>query len=327
MTGSVRPVDQAMACDRLEKRAIRNLWLERVKSIAEEYPNSEFPWYLTLSGGAGRDIQILIDEGLIDVTEVGSISEKDQDKIVAVESSSSAVLQLQQRFAGLKIREVAFQDLIGGNEQFSWPRSDDEPLCRAHIVNLDLNNPLKGIPENGDVIFPVISWIRKLCQLHAKPPRNDWTLCLTLHGEVVWPEEVKVWTKKFLEENLTRVPEFAQDCKEFFGRQLFGLVKDSDVLNFTTLDRTLQQKVIMVTVPKFITRLVHNDGWNVSTERNLRYGQDERHAPMVTWIFRFTWTEIGTATPDTLYKSALRGILSGAGEVTCCGQIELQTDR
>lgn len=322
MNGRFRPVDQAMNEERAEKLTIRSLWLEEVKSIAEQYPESEVPWYLTLSGAEGRDIKLLIDEGLISLTEVGSIEEKDQHKVVAVENSNEAVLQLQKKFVGLRIKQVPFHNLIRGEDIFSWPQGEDEKYCRAHIVNLDLNNPLKGISEDGNAKFPVLDWVHKLCRLHTKSPRNDWTLCLTLHGKVAWPEEVNRWLKQFLLENLSREPDFARSCKEFFEEALYEQISDCSELDFTALDRQDQQKVIMVMVPKIITELVHSQGWSVSTERNLCYGGDSERAPMVTWIVKFTWRGEATATPDARYKSALRDIFSGVGVVSEQGKIE-----
>jgi hypothetical protein len=309
---------------RIEKNAIRSLWLEAVKEVAKEYPGTDVPWYLTLSGAEARDIQLLIDEGLLSLTEVGSIKENDQHKVVAVERNNQAILELQKKLPGLKIKRAEFRDLIRGDGIFSWPQGDDEKYCRAHIVNLDLNNPLRGATCNGEVTFPVLSWIRKLCQLHARSPRYDWTLCLTLHGEVVWLEEVNTWTKSFLAENLRREPDFAKGCREFLGEELVTQVTGCSPIDFSTLDRTGQQKIIMVMVPKMIAKLVHNEGWNVSTERNLSYGQ-AGCAPMVTWIVRFTWSSDGSATPDALYRAALKDILSGAGVVTDRGQIETES--
>lgn len=330
MNGHLRPVDQAMNQERAEKLTIRSLWLEEVKSIAEQYPDSEVPWYLTLSGAEGRDIELLIEKGLISLTEVGSIDEKDQHKVVAVENSNKAVLQLQKKFVGLKIKEVQFRDLIRGEGMLRWPQGEDEKYCRAHIVNLDLNSSLKGISDNGDVKFPILDWIRKLCQLHIESPRNDWTLCLTLHGKVAWrkkvKEEVNRWMRQFLLENLRREPDFARSCKEFFEEALYKQISDCNELDFTALDRQDQQKVIMVMVPKIIAELVHSQGWSVSTERNLRYGGEGKHAPMVTWIVKFTWRGEATATPDARYKSALRDIFSGAGVVTERGKIEDHQD-
>jgi len=320
-----RPVDQAMSAERIEKQTIRSLWLKVVKEVAQAHPDTDVPWYLTLSGAEAGDIQLLIDEGLLSLTEVRSIQEKDQHKVVAIESSSQAILELQKKLPGLKIKRAPFQNLIRGDGLFSWPQGDDEKYCRAHIVNLDLNNPLNGATCDGEVNFPVLSWIRKLCQLHCKPPRYDWTLCLTLHGEVVWPEEVNAWSKSFLAENLCRDADFARGCREFLGEGLVTQVTGCSPVNFSALDRTGQQKIIMVMVPKIIAKLVHNEGWKISIERNLRYGQ-EGCAPMVTWIVRFTWSSDGSATPDAIYRAALKGIFSGAGVVTGRGKIKIELD-
>ena len=73
-------------------------------------------------------------------------------------------------------------------------------------------------------------------------------------------------------------------------------------------------------VPKIISRLVHNEGGKIHTERNLRYGGGAK-APMVTLIVRFTWDDNAAATPDKIYREALRDIFSGAGIITEDGQI------
>ena len=35
---------------------------------------------------------------------------------------------------------------------FSWPQGEDEKYCRAHIVNLDLNNPLGRVYQKMAVL-------------------------------------------------------------------------------------------------------------------------------------------------------------------------------
>lgn len=292
--------------------------MDAVRAAAQESSAGGEPLYLTLPGAGGRDIQLLIDEGLITLTEVNSIVEEDQGKVVAVENNNQAIAALQRKFIGLRIKEVPFQNLIRGEEQFRWPEGEDEVVCRAKVINLDLNSPLRAQPRGGDVVFPVLAWIRKLCQIHAKQPRIDWTLCLTLHG--VWPENINRYMRDFLCENLDREALFAEGCREFLGEELFQLTTRDDGPDFTNLDRNDQQKLIMVMVPKIIARLVHNEGWRVRTERNLRYGGGER-APMVAWIVKFTWGDDMIATPDTIYREALRDILSGSGVVTEDGEI------
>ncbi len=320
MNMSGRPVDHAMLEERPEKQAIRLLWLNEVREIARKYPDSEVPWYLTLSGAQGHDIQLIVNEGLISITEVNSIAEKDQFKVVAVERSNTAILELQRRFIGLRIKEVDFRELIRGEGIFSWPKGKDEDICRAHIVNLDLNTPLNATHENEGVIFPVLEWIKKLCQIHGRYSRTEWILCLTLHGEINWPRCVNHWTKNFLRENFRREQLFANNCRAFLGDDFYETVSNDDNIDFTRFSRHHQQKFIMVIVPKIITRLVHNEGWQVRTEKNLSYGQSER-APMVTWIVKFTWAGEAIATPDAMYRSALCDIFSNIGIVTENGEI------
>ena len=321
MNEKQRPVDRAMAEERSEKRTMRCLWVNEVKSAAVRYPNSEVPWYLTLSGGEGGDIQLLIDKGLIRLTEVKSIDEKDQDKIVAVENNVQAIAKLQRRFTGLRIRQVNIQALVRGLSNYSWPRGRDVGYCRAHVVNLDLNESFRGTMENKAANFPVLTLVHKLCRLHEKPPQLDWTLCLTLHGEFKWNDGVSEWTNQFLVSNLNRESHFARNCEKFLGGDLFSQISSGEILDFRTLDRTSQQKIIMIIVPKYISNLVHNWGWSVFTNRNLRY-VNEKHAPMVTWILKFTWSGQATSQPDTVYRSSLMDIFSGAGIVKDSGEIE-----
>ncbi len=204
-----RPVDLAMDEDRPEKRLIRTLWVAEVRKVAAEYPNSDEPWYLTLGGTGGYDIQSIIEAGLISMTEVNSIAEDHQNKIVAVERRSRAIAALQAKFVGLRIKQVDFGTLVHGEGQFAWPQGEDMRLCRARIVNLDLNSPLQAHSED-EFVFPVLEWIRKLCQIHARPPHADWTLCLTLHAEVLWPENVNRYARTYRASSRRLEPRQAQ---------------------------------------------------------------------------------------------------------------------
>jgi hypothetical protein len=144
-----------------------------------------------------------------------------------------------------------------------------------------------------------------------------------LNGDVHWPDTVHGWIKNFLVENFNRDTVFANRCKGFWGEQLFNKIRQEDVINFADLTSEELQNFIMVIVPKLIARFVHNDGWRVQTEKNLRYGGGE-HAPMITWIVRFTWDAGATATPDALYRYALFNIFSGVGLVTDDGDLILR---
>jgi hypothetical protein len=263
---------------------------------------------------------MMIQSGLIIQTEVGSIAEDDVDKVVAVEQDNSAIASLNRILPGLRIKEVQFRNLVRSEGPFSWPEGEDIRFCRALVVNLDLNQPLSAQLEGQDIIFPVLAWVKKICMLHGRHPRKDWTLCLTLHGEISWPERVNQWINSFLRENINREPEFATGCQRLLGPDLYSLATQLDAPDYSQVCRTEQQALIMVFVPKLLAHLVHNDGWRTETRWNLRYGESGE-APMVTWVIRFVWDEHGTSTPDALYRAALRGIFEKTGHINQNGDI------
>jgi hypothetical protein len=309
--------------ERPEKGTIRTLWIEEALQRSTEYPDDEGTLYLTLCGGEGREISLLAERGLIGRTEIGAINEADRHRVVAVESSSLNYAKLRRKFPGLKILEVPFQSIVRGEGPTRWPSGDDEQYCRARIINLDFNDPLKSKEEeDGAVVFPVIIWIEKLARLHAEIPRRDWSLCLTLNGGVVWSEAASIFTQHFLAENFTREERFANSCRRFLGEELFEQIRGRDPVSFTALSRTVQQQVLMAVVPKLITRTVHGQGWRIQTEKNLRYGGPD-HAPMVTWVVRFTWDPAGLATPDRIYRDGIASILQHAGVIEEDGNIAL----
>ena len=315
-----RPVDLAMAENRPEKGVIRQLWVKKVMTAAEGISPGDEPLYLTLPGAEGRDIQLLIEADLLSTTEVHTIAEEDQWKVVAVESCNQAVAALQRRYIGLRIKEQDFKSLVRGDGLLRWPVGRDEKYCRARVVNLDLNARLEAYVDEGSIVFPVVAWIEKLCRIHAKRPHTNWTLCLTLNGRVSWSDAVWRYTSAFLCENLRREPLFDESCGLFFGEELYRLATTEETPDFSELDSTDQQKLVMVVVPKLIAKYAHNIGWRIRTERNLRYGT-ETEAPMVTWIVDFTWDEEGSAQPDSVYREALREIFAGIGIVTKDGTI------
>jgi hypothetical protein len=300
-----------MAEERREKHAIRLLWLEEVAQASRAVPDPSEPLYLTLPGAEGRDIQLIVESGLVNLTEVGSIADADKDKIIAVENSNDAILTLQKRFAGLNIKEAPFQSLIRGDGLFTWPMGRDERYCRASVVNLDMNTPLVARIDDGNVVFPVLSWIRKLCQIHGRPPRKEWVLCLTLHADIPWQPEAQGWATNFLRENLAREPTFATRLE---------VLREGQGPSYSDLPGDEKQKVLMALVPKTIAHLVHIDGWRVSTKWNLRYGGGP-HAHMVTWGIKLDSPDYALAAPDALYRDSLRGVLASAGAVSSNGEI------
>lgn len=319
----MRSVDHAMDQNRAEKNAIRRLWLNEVRASVENYPDDEIPMYLTLPGAEGRDIQLLVEHGLLRLTEaeIRGIVEEDKGKVVAVESNSRAITELQKRFPNLRILRVPINDLIRGEALTSWPQGVHAHLCRARVVNLDLNSPLHAREQEGDIVFPVIRWIAKFAQLHAEPPL-DWSLCLTLNGGLVWDATVCRYTKNLLVENFQREPRFAESCKIHLGSALYNQIEaPEDEVDFSSLSEAAQQQVLMILVPKLITQYVQHQGWKIRTQRNLRY-QGGGGAPMVTWVVHFTRNSGVSATPNAAYRDALANILYSKGLIRDDGQIE-----
>ena len=316
-----RPIDRAMDQERTEKQTVRMFWLEEARDYASRYPEDEEPLYLTLSGAEGRDVRLFTEHELINLTETGAIETKDQGRIIAVESSGQAVLRLQRQYKGLKIVEKDFRSLVRGDEYFNWPEGKERRYCRARIVNLDLNSGLRAKQQEGRIDFPIIAWIDKVATLHTAAPKRDWSLCLTLHGEINWNNEVCDFAQEFLRDNFRYEPTFAESCRNLFGEALCEGIEGEASVDFSDLGVESQQQVLMVIVPKLISQRVQNQGWRMVTKRNLRYGGDET-APMSTWIMRFTWDASVMPAPNIAHSDALAGIFHFVGSIRDDGQIE-----
>src|SRR5262245_5935547 len=142
-----RPVDQAMAADRSEKRTIRTYWINAVSSYRNRRSAAGEPLYLTLSGAEGTDIERLAEAGIIERTETGSIAPESFGCVVAVESSIAAFAKLQRKFAGLEVIRASIRDLLQGDGLLRYPQGRQLNYCRARVINLDLDQVLK--PEDG----------------------------------------------------------------------------------------------------------------------------------------------------------------------------------
>lgn len=316
-----RPVDEAMVDERPEKIVVRQLWVEEARCYAEEFPDDAHPLYLTLPGGLGLDVKALVDEGLLELTETGAISEAHQFRVVGVEHNGLAVARLNRRFPGMKIIEMTIENLLGWQSPFSWPVGENRRFCKARLVNLDLNGPLLGRPHLGGLEFPVMVAIDKLSRLHEAPQRLRWTLCLTLHATTPWSDHVAEQVQAFMVENLARDDEFRARCRETLGADFCERLGFEEPVGFSALGREDQQRFLMVFVPKKIAQMVHNRGWRIVTKHNLRYGSPPR-APMATWVLEFLPDEAVIATPDAGYREALRGIFQRFGSLNAEGEFE-----
>jgi hypothetical protein len=314
------PVQVAMALQRPDKWAVRSKWLERVKYFADRYPDDPVPLYVTLPGAEALDVQMLVDSGVIRLTEIGSIYDEDLRKIVAVESDASAAIEVRKKFPGLRLLKDRIDNLLHGKSLIRYPNGDLERILCGRVINLDLNEILAATDEDP-AAFPVLLMIQKLCELHAVS-KLEWALCLTLHAELRCATETLRSMLKLLAENVNEDSVFANELKEFLGGKLFDSVAAVDPLFAQELAPSDQQRFLMVIVPKFLARMLFGSGWVVSITSNLRYGGSAGRAPMVSWVFEFAWDSASRDAPQTTYVAHIRGILSAAGNIAEDGTIQ-----
>lgn len=309
-----------MAAERPEKQTVRALWVEEVSRADAVTPGESVPLYVTLPGARGGDIQALIDGGLLVLAETSAVKDIRSMRVVAIERSPDAVVALGKRFPGLKILDQPLESLLKSTGSFRWPEGEHHQLFRAQVLNFDLEEPLNAVTKDGQLWFPELALIRKLAVMHAAPPCVDWTLCLTLHGEMSWTQEGDKLACCFLAENFSRDPEFASKAKGVLGDALYTAIAEkpnSAKVRLRGWDE--QQRVSMVLVPKRIAFDAHGEGWSVDTVENLRYGGSSGRAPMVTWVMRFRWEPRASSEPDTVYREALTRTLQRLGRIDANG--------
>lgn len=312
-----------MAGNRPEKKVVRGIWMEEVGRRDRADGPRAVPLYFTLPGASGGDIAAMIDEGLVPLEENGAIADPEQMRIVAVEQSPDAVVELQGRFPGLKVLGQPLDSLLRSTGPLRFPEGNDERLCRAQVVNMDLNQSLRGAVEQGQLAFPALALVRKFAILHAKEPHVDWTLCLTLDARIQgWQAAIDRKACRFLASNFAADEDFSDAAKALLGDALHeSILRDPD--NACVRDRSPeeQQHILMVLVPKRIAHDTHSLGWHVDTVENLRYGGDGDRARMVTWVLRFTWDERASDDSRAVYQEALRLALSRRGTIDGRGRL------
>lgn len=306
-----------MLSQRLEKATVRQLWIEKMRPYHETSSKTDL-LYVFLPGAEAYEIELLAQNNFIELTETGGIAQASMPRIAAIESNKLAVAALQKKFPGLKIYETNFRSLIRGDGLLNYPEGEHRKCCRARILNLDLNAVLSA--QDGELSFPILRWIQKLGEMHSVAPRLDWCLYLTLHGEIKWTPDISAQVGRFLCENFRRVKDFSLSARRILGDDLYLMIERGDGLDFSSLVRELQQKILMLFVPKKIADIARSQLWRLETDVNLRYGQID-HAPMVTWIIHFKYDRRAAATPDAVYVESINGILEFAGHINSDGEI------
>jgi hypothetical protein len=310
-----------MADDRQTKAVMRQLWTTRVANESHSFVDLDRPLYLTMCGPAGAEIELLIEKGVLRRTETQSVVEEDLRKIVAIESSPLAQLELLRRFPGLNVIRQSVEAMLRGGHPESWPDGVNEQYCRALIVNLDFSQPLKALLTEGEVTFPVVDWIATLAKVHAKNPPNDWILFVTLHGGIVWDENLAQQIQQFLAANFDRDPHFAAAAQILLGQALYAAIIRPDPVDWDSLSVPDQQRILMVLLPKKVAHVLHRLGWLVETVNNYKYGGEGGRAPMVAWVLELHWDTRAKRTPDVVYQESLQHVLDRTGTIEEDGTI------
>jgi len=278
-----------------------------------------------LPGAEGKDIELLISEGVVATTATGAIAASDIGKVVAVESNSEAVLALQRKFPGLRIHDSPLENIMSGGGSFSWPRSDIQKDMRAKVVNIDLDKSLR-VECNGDVSFPLIRIIKKISQLHHERPDGEqaqpWSLCVTVNSTVNWPKAAIQFFFRFLADNCLHHPTFKDSAVNVLGEALVDrIVAKHATMTFTDLNAKLQKRLLCIFLPKLILSELNDHHWEAQQCFSLSYGGNNGHAAMTTVTLRFNVSD--AAVPSHRYSSNILRIFPGLGCVEDDGQIAL----
>lgn len=311
-----------MAAERADKAAVRQLWVEAVRRRKADTP-AGVPFYLTLPG-EGRDIEVLIAAGLVGRTENGQIAEADASRVIAIEKDSRAVLSLKKKFPGLKVITGDLADMLQGYSPFSWPGTSNRPPYRATVINLDFNQAF----AHGKSDFNAIAIVQKIAALHTAPPDNtDWTLLLTLQGEVNWPADVQLDARKMVGAWSQDSSAYEIGCRaRLLGQALLDACVDTanHQVALHQLSRPAQQQFLMAFVPAIITYRLFSDGWRVRTAVNLRYGGVDGAAPMVTFVLDVEYDGVTSAGLVAALRASLdtvaadpRALLSDGSSASC----------
>jgi hypothetical protein len=243
--------------------------------------------------------------------------------VVAVESSNEAVLELNRAYPGLKILEHKLEDLLQVSTDLAWPSKANRPWFRARVVNLDLTQSLRAEVRQGQLVFPVLRIVEKVARLHAEEPCVDWTLCLTLHGEIHWSAQADAMACQFLAGNFRDHPTFCEQARAVLGDPLHAdICSRPTKVRVSELSVPHQGAILKMLVPKRIAFDSHQRGWLVATVENLSYGGVEGRAPMVSWIMRFSWDPRASTEAAALYRESLGTALENHGHIDGEGGVQ-----
>jgi hypothetical protein len=264
---------------------------------------------------------LLIDDGLISLTEAGAIETRDSKKIVAVESSMPACGRLKARFPGLQVREMNVKSMLAGDASHSFPDKETKKLCRAVVVNLDYNGPWQA---NDDALVAIDKFVR-LHEGSPDWPPIEWTLCLTFRARLAGDTEDKISQVKFINDQIADIPDLISWVSDQIGPHI-GLTQSKPETVDSWHDSILQ-RFLCILVPLKVVHLGCARGWRVNCVRSALYGgplsePDASKAAMVTFVIDFTQDESVKAAPIGGSKRCRRQIAASLCQINADGLIQ-----
>jgi hypothetical protein len=316
MPESARPIDAAMAEERPAKNHVRGIWVEEVRQQKAISPPDR-PYYLTLTGASGLDIQWLIEGKVIATTESGAIADTDNRRVIAVEKDSPAVLEIQLRFPGLKVLEGDIFDELRGASPIRYPEGERRRYFQATVINLDLTRPL--IYDSARESFPQLEAVVKLGELHRHAGYIDWRLFLTLQGRMPEDPDAQQNAQSFLAEYSNAHPDLAACASKLLGEGVYAELHAGRHVDLTALSVENQQNFVMLFVPLYLIGKLTPQGWLTEVVHSIRYGGEPGVAPIVTWVIRLRHDTRTAALPLTVTNESLTTLSRSCAHISADG--------
>lgn len=311
-----RPIDSSMAINRPEKIKIREEWGNIALTELSMLSGKHRPLYVTLSGAEGKDIEVLIQNGVLKRTENGAISSDDQWKVIAIEKNGPAASELRSKYPGLDIRNDDVINLIHGCSETSFPNRGDDNfnLWTAQIINLDYNSRFEGKLENGRGLYEIAQTLKKISAIQHEMKNSRWSILLTLNANIELTQSCWSEVKQTLNDNLTSVDKFKEDFSKILPLDAGGRV-NCDLLCKIKTDATLQQKLIVALVPKFFMQKIRDHRWEVSEIKSFVYGNNTSgRARMSSWVITLQKPD-QVKSDDQCYSENVSKILSNCFQI------------
>ena len=283
-----RGVDRAMMQERPEKTTIRERWIEIIAEVEKQIrTDKKSPLYVTLAGAEGKDIECLINRGIIKKTETGAISTDDKWKVVAIEKNGPTATELRRKYPGLDVRDEDVLSLIRGNAEtlFPNPNHKDYHLWKAPVINLDYNSMLKGEVKNGKVVFEVTQTLKKISTIHHEAgSESQWYILLTLNANINLDNDCWREIKQTLKDNMSSVVEFKKDLSSLIPLNESDDI-DCDTIKKIKKESKLQQNLLLALIPKYFSQRIRDQRWEFKDVISFAYGNNTAgRARMASWI-------------------------------------------